>query len=195
MDDVLPKPFTRKSLLDMLEKHLEHLKTPSSGMEPPPSAVAMAAQGSAAHSIKEDSSPGQSPAANTLPAWPPPPNGQFHPGLATMHPGVAPVQGQFVPAATASSATPVYGVDQNGNPYPANQAAMNATVAANAAVAAAAAARPPHRRQISDMSSAADGGPGSGSGGGGMNKRPRMYAHPSQQMVATVPSAHPGSAI
>ncbi|KAF7846473.1 hypothetical protein BT93_L4278 [Corymbia citriodora subsp. variegata] len=34
MDDVLPKPFTRKSLLDMLEKHLLHLKKNS--MEPPP---------------------------------------------------------------------------------------------------------------------------------------------------------------
>lgn len=155
MDDVLPKPFTRKSLLDMLEKHLVHLKTIPQGMETsqPTAPVTMAAQTSAAHSVKEDSSPGQSP-ATSMNNWQSP--GQF-PGLLQQ------VQPQYVPATAAPAA---YAVDQNGVQYPAPPVALTA---------AAAAARPPHRRQISELSSAADNS--------NFAKRPRMYAHPSQPMV------------
>lgn len=66
MDDVLPKPFTRKSLLDMLEKHLSHLKKLPPGMEPPPSATASSVQqSSAALSLKDDAtSPAPSPAGS-----------------------------------------------------------------------------------------------------------------------------------
>lgn len=66
MDDVLPKPFTRKSLLEMLEKHLGHLKRMAPGIDPgPPSATTTAASmtHSATQSAKDDSSPSQSPSA------------------------------------------------------------------------------------------------------------------------------------
>ncbi|OJJ49186.1 hypothetical protein ASPZODRAFT_59915 [Penicilliopsis zonata CBS 506.65] len=167
MDDVLPKPFTRKSLLEMLEKHLAHLKTNSAGLEATSSAsaVTMAAQNSAGHSVKEDSSPGQSP-AGSMSNWQSP--GQFQ-GISTIHPNVPSVQGQYVPAAQNQ---PLYAIDQNGIQYPANQAALNA------AAAAAAAARPHHRRQVSEMSSAADGNT--------MIKRQRIYPHQPQQMVSSV---------
>ncbi|QIW99761.1 hypothetical protein AMS68_005279 [Peltaster fructicola] len=33
MNDVLPKPFTKEGLLNMLEKHLAHLKKPTAGLE------------------------------------------------------------------------------------------------------------------------------------------------------------------
>ncbi|KKY26889.1 putative stress response regulator hfs transcription [Phaeomoniella chlamydospora] len=67
MDDVLPKPFTRKSLLEMLERHLLHLKKLSPGMEPPTSATTSGLQPtSAPPSIKDDVSPGQSPAGSYM---------------------------------------------------------------------------------------------------------------------------------
>lgn len=156
MDDVLPKPFTRKSLLDMLERHLVHLKTMPQGMDAPqPAAAVTMAQSSAAPSVKEDSSPGQSPAAS-MSNWQSP--SQFQ-GMPTVHPTIPQVQGQYIP--TAPAAPTAYAVDQNGVQYPA---------APPVALAAAtpATARPPHRRQISEMSSAPDNA--------NMAKRPRMYA-------------------
>jgi osomolarity two-component system response regulator SKN7 len=134
MDDVLPKPFTRKSLLDMLEKHLVHLKTIPQGMETsqPTATVPMAAQTSATHSVKEDSSPGQSP-ATSMNNWQSP--GQFQ-GLLQQ------VQPQYVPA------------------------------------------RPPHRRQISELSNAADNP--------NFAKRPRIYAQPSQPMINTAQATRTG---
>ena len=65
MNDVLPKPFTKEGLLNMLEKHLGHLKKPDYDMMPP-SATAMT-QHSTAHSIKDEASPGQSP--STMSTW------------------------------------------------------------------------------------------------------------------------------
>ncbi|EAW06880.1 putative stress response transcription factor SrrA/Skn7 [Aspergillus clavatus NRRL 1] len=170
MDDVLPKPFTRKSLLDMLEKHLVHLKAIPQGMESsqPTAAVTMAAQTSATQSIKEDSSPGQSPAAS-MNNWQSP--GQFQ-GMTTVHPNLQQVPTQYVPATAAPTA---YAVDQNGVQYPAPPVAMNP---------AAGTARPPHRRQISEMSSAAESS--------NFAKRPRMYAHPSQPMINPVPATRTG---
>lgn len=168
MDDVLPKPFTRKSLLDMLEKHLVHLKTISQGMEAPPSAAAvnMATQASAPQSIKEDSSPGQSP-AGSMSNWQSP--GQFQ-GMQAVPPAMPPVQGQYVAAAPAPAA---YAVDPNGVQYPAPPVTVPSTGGP---------ARPPHRRQMSDMSSATDN-PNTA-------KRQRMYAQP-QPMMA-VQAGRPG---
>ena len=162
MDDVLPKPFTRKSLLDMLEKHLVHLKTIPQGMEAQPAALTMAAQTSATHSVKEDSSPAPSP-AGSMNNWQSP--GQFN-GLApNVHPNLQQVQGQYVPA------TPAYTVDQNGVQYPAHP------------VPIAAPTRPPNRRQLSDMSSAPENQ--------NMAKRPRMYAQ-QPQMVNPVSATRTG---
>lgn len=183
MDDVLPKPFTRKSLLDMLEKHLVHLKTMSQGMEAPPSAatVTMAAQNSASQSIKEDSSPGQSPAAS-LSNWQSP--GQFQ-NIQAVQPSVPAVQGQFVPAAPAA-----YAVDQSGVQYPAPPPVAVPTAGAPTAGAptagpptAGAPTRPPHRRQMSEMTSAPDNP--------NMAKRPRMYPQAQQPMLA-VQAGRPG---
>lgn len=68
MDDVLPKPFTRKSLLDMLEKHLGHMKKIPAGMEPPPAGSInpnMTTHSSSARSVADDMSQGASPAGST----------------------------------------------------------------------------------------------------------------------------------
>ncbi|KAA8649790.1 hypothetical protein EYZ11_005374 [Aspergillus tanneri] len=160
MDDVLPKPFTRKSLLDMLEKHLVHLKNMSQGIEASqatPAAVTMATQSSAGQSVKEDSSPGQSPAAS-MNNWQSP--GQFQ-GMAAVHPNMQPVQGQYVPPTPTAAA---YAVDQNGVQYP---------TAAPVAIPAAAAARPQPRRPVSDMSSTAENP--------NVAKRPRVFAHQQTQ--------------
>lgn len=66
MDDVLPKPFTRKSLLDMLEKHLIHMKK-SSGMDPPPTTAVNPSHTtqSSSHSVRDDMSQVASPAGST----------------------------------------------------------------------------------------------------------------------------------
>ncbi|RAL03769.1 putative stress response transcription factor SrrA/Skn7 [Aspergillus ibericus CBS 121593] len=172
MDDVLPKPFTRKSLLDMLEKHLVHLKTIPSSMEAPPSAAAavtMAAQSSAAQSVKEDSSPGQSP-ATSMTNWQSP--GQFQ-GMAAVPPNIQQVQSQYVPATPAAAA---YAVDQTGVQYPTPAVALT--------TAAPAATRPQPRRQLSEMSSAAENP--------NMAKRPRMYSHQTQPIVTPMQATRTG---
>ncbi|KAK5116905.1 hypothetical protein LTR62_006626 [Meristemomyces frigidus] len=61
MNDVLPKPFTKEGLLNMLEKHLLHLKKQPPGMEhmsapPQPNALT-----SAKRSLKSEDSPATSP--------------------------------------------------------------------------------------------------------------------------------------
>ncbi|KAJ5448914.1 Heat shock factor (HSF)-type DNA-binding [Penicillium cf. griseofulvum] len=172
MDDVLPKPFTRKSLLDMLERHLDHLKiSPQNpGMEPvrpSAAAVTMAAanQNSATQSIKEDSSPGQSPAAS-MNNWQSP--GQFQ-NMQAVPPNMPAVQGTYVTAPPAA-----YTVDQNGVQYPAPSVGVPT---------GAAPIRPPHRRQISDLASATDNP--------NLPKRQRMYSQPQQPMLA-VQAGRPG---
>lgn len=71
MDDVLPKPFTRKSLMDMLEKHLIHLKKLSAEMNPPPHVgvnPSLTTHSGSAPSIRDDVSAGASP-ANSSGTW------------------------------------------------------------------------------------------------------------------------------
>ncbi|KAJ5679714.1 hypothetical protein N7462_007958 [Penicillium macrosclerotiorum] len=163
MDDVLPKPFTRKSLLDMLEKHLVHLKPMQQGIEAAPptvAAVTMAAQTSASQSIKEDSSPGQSP-AGSMNNWQSP--GQFQ-GMPPVPPTMPAVQGQYVAAAAAPPAA--YTVDQNGVQFPAPPAVPVPSTGAPA--------RPQHRRQMSEMSSATENP---------NVKRQRMYPQPPPMMA------------
>jgi osomolarity two-component system response regulator SKN7 len=169
MDDVLPKPFTRKSLLDMLEKHLVHLKTIPPGLETaqPTAAVTMAAQSSAGQSVKEDSSPSQSP-ATSINNWQTPSQYQT---MTAVHPNLQQVPGQYVPAAPPTAAA--YAVDQNGVQYSTAPVAL-----------AAAAARPQQRRQVSDMGSAAENP--------NHAKRPRVYAPQPQTMVNPVQAARTG---
>lgn len=95
MNDVLPKPFTKEGLLNMLEKHLGHLKVIPEGMEPMiPHQGPSIHQTSAGHSLKDESSPAQSP--STVSNWQSP--GQFtgisptqagppHQFMHPLHPG------------------------------------------------------------------------------------------------------------
>lgn len=154
----------------MLEKHLSHLKVASQTIEAPQPAVpvTMAAQSSAAHSIKEDSSPGQSP-ATSVNNWQSP--GQYQ-GMAAVPHSMQPVPSQYVPTTPGPAA---YAVDQNGVQYATPTVAL---------AQAAPAARPQVRRQLSEMSSAGENP--------GMAKRPRMYAHPSQPIVSSMQATRTG---
>ena len=62
MNDVLPKPFTKDGLLNMLEKHLAHLKKQPAGLDPmgapPPPQIS-----SAKRTFKSEDSPITSPTA------------------------------------------------------------------------------------------------------------------------------------
>jgi len=135
MDDVLPKPFTRKSLLDMLEKHLVHMKKISSGMEPPaPSGVnpSLTTHSSNTQSVRDDMSQGASPAGSTG-TWNSP--SQFS--------GVSPVAANMnMPYANF--------MDNNYNAYQAQPATpLNPNRAMQAMSQAVAGAQ--HRRGPSDM--------------------------------------------
>lgn len=169
MDDVLPKPFTRKSLLEMLEKHLVHLKTVSQGVEGHQAITpaTIPGQSSAAQSvtIKEDSSPSQSPAA-AMTAWQSP--NQFQP----MTPVPPNLHGQYVPATPATAA---YTIDQNGMQYPAPPPVP---------MGPAGHARPQPRRHYSDMSNGADDP--------NLAKRQRMYAPQPQPMVGSMQATRTG---
>lgn len=80
MNDVLPKPFTKEGLLNMLEKHLGHLKRMPDGMEPMNVQQSLA-QSSVGNSLKDENSPAPSP--STISNWQSP--GQFS--------GMPPAQG------------------------------------------------------------------------------------------------------
>jgi osomolarity two-component system, response regulator SKN7 len=166
MDDVLPKPFTRKSLLDMLEKHLSHLKKLPPGMEPPPSATASSVpHSSTGQSMKDDaSSPAQSP-AGSMGNWQSP--GQY--------PGISPIQtnlaNQYAPMSNhspygTSPHTPMT-AGRPGHPqqslHPQQQQAQPQQ-------------QQQHRRQLSEMSG------GAPDMNGYNNKRQRLYVQPAQSM-------------
>ncbi|KAI9816580.1 MAG: kinase-regulated stress-responsive transcription factor skn7 [Pycnora praestabilis] len=139
MNDVLPKPFTKEGLLNMLEKHLGHLKKSTHGIEPlgPPGAQAMA-HGSTRQSLKDENSPGKSP--STITNWQSP----------TQVPGVSPttnsVTDEYMQAIRGHSGA--YGMDpsmqHDGMAYHSPQAPMSAG------------RQGPHRRQISEISGADD---------------------------------------
>ena len=147
---MLPKPFTRKSLLDMLEKHLMHLKKIPADMDPPLSATAPSiAQSSGPHSVKDDTPPGQSP-ATSMGNWQSPGN---YPGVSPMH---TTMQTPFLPIQNHAA----YSMEQNAmQQYPTPQTQMTGQPRQG-----------PHRRQVSEMS-----GPGDVSN---YNKRQRIYGQP-----------------
>jgi osomolarity two-component system response regulator SKN7 len=152
MDDVLPKPFTTEGLLNMLEKHLGHLKKLPDGMEMVPNTASTIGHGSNAQSIKDEASPGHSP--STVSNWNSP--GQFSgisptvsgPYMHHVHPptgyGMDPGHGQmqFQPPQTPLGAPP----------RPVN-----------------------HRRQVSEINGVDDIG-------GNDPKRPRIYAQTNAAM-------------
>lgn len=163
MDDVLPKPFTRKSLLEMLEKHLMHLKKLPDGMAPPPSAGVMpaGAQSSASQSVRDDVSAGASPAASSVGTWNSP----------SQYSGVSPVNPQM-----ANAYMPQQYMDANAAAY-----AQNAPRTPVGMGPMGQQPQQAHRRGASEMS----GGQQDMSGG----KRQRMNwqgqpGQPGQQMSA-----------
>lgn len=66
MNDVLPKPFTKEGLINMLDKHLSHLKKSATGNDPmgPPVALGNAL---AKQAMKTEDSPITSP--GVIPSW------------------------------------------------------------------------------------------------------------------------------
>ena len=155
MDDVLPKPFTRKSLLDMLEKHLMHLKTNALGIEQAPQSAITpsAAQSSTSQSVVDGSSPGQSP-AGSLGNWQSP--NQFS--------GVSPIH---------TNLHNQYAAMQNQSPY-LDQSGPNANFhspqTSGNISRMSSQPQPPHRRQISEMAG--------GNETDNFNKRQRIHQPP-----------------
>lgn len=151
----------------MLEKHLVQLKMmPAPVEQAPAGGVSMTSQSPATQSVKDESSPSQSPAA-PMNGWQPPTQFQGMAAAAAVQPTVQP---QYVAAAPVAATAYV---DQNGMPYSANQAALNM-----------ASARPQNRRQVSDMAGAADGN--------AATKRQRIYNPQQPQMMINPVQARPG---
>ena len=132
MNDVLPKPFTKEGLLNMLEKHVGHLKKMSDDLNMVPNTASTLAHTSSAQSLKDDnSSPGQSP--STLSTWHSP--NQFS--------GISPSStGPYMSQQQQVNAGP-YALDQSNIQYQTTQIGA-----------------PPrgvnHRRQVSEMSGVDD---------------------------------------
>ena len=158
MDDVLPKPFTRKSLLDMLEKHLMHLKKLPPGLEQQPLSATTAPSGAAsstAHSVRDDMSAAASPAGSSGTWNSPSQYSGVSPVNPNMHYTVMPQQQQYI--------------DANGNAYhsgPQTPVGMRGPGMMPQH-------QPAHRRGPSEMSGGAESG---------ANKRQRVY--PPQPMAA-----------
>ena len=171
MDDVLPKPFTRKSLLDMLEKHLMHLKTGALGIEQPQqnAITPSVAQTSATHSVVDGSSPGQSP-AGSMGNWQSP--GQFN-GVSPIHTNL---HNQY---ATMQNHSPY--IDQGGSHPSSNFHSPQTPLSASRIPSQQhpQSHAQPHRRQVSEMT----GGPEMD----GYNKRQRIHPPPIEGTVPARP--------
>ena len=130
MNDVLAKPFTKEGLLNMLEKHLGHLKKIPDGMEHVPQHPGIShIQTSAVQSTKEETSPHPSPSA--MGNWQSP----------TQFNGISPTNSlpsqQF---ATPMAPPGAYGMDTSPMQYHPPQTPLSAP-----------ARQQHHRRRISDM--------------------------------------------
>ena len=195
MNDVLPKPFTRQSLQDMLDKQLVHLRRMQAPPPPmdstQPGTVGAMGQNSGAASVKTENSPGESPGtAVSMGNWQAAGN-QFQ-GLSPINPSMA---NQFMhqpqPATPNNTSTPSFVLDQNSGMQFANPAAtqmgvMSAptsattptvptstgggTTAGNASTGSGRAQQQQHRRQVSEMSSPVD------ANGNQFSKRQRVFA-------------------
>lgn len=151
---MLPKPFTRRSLLDMLEKHLMHLKTGGMAIEPAPQAAVTPsiAQSSNSHSVVDGSSPGQS-STGSLGNWQSP--NQFN--------GVSPTQTNIhTQYATMQTHSPYLDQPGSNSAFHSPQTPVGSRLPSQQ--------HAPHRRQVSEMS----GGPEME----GFNKRQRIHPPP-----------------
>lgn len=166
MNDVLPKPFTKEGMLRALEKHLPQFKKnaqfppssmPHGGGFVTPSAThpplgLNVGQLSATQSLKEESSPGKSPATAT--SWHSP----------IQLPGASPIgaPSNYMQQAMGDNRpytmTPTHPHPQSGFPAPSPQGGLGGPRTA------------PHRRVMSDMT----GGPPEDH----PEKRQRMYPPP-----------------
>lgn len=133
MNDVLPKPFTKDGLLQLLEKHLGHLKRIPEGMEAvTPHMRSSMPQSSSTQSLKDESSPNQSP--STLSNWQSP-GGPFS-GISPTHAAAPNNFIQSVPPA------PSYGIEHSPLQYQPPQTPLSAS------------GPPQHRRHISELTGA-----------------------------------------
>lgn len=164
MDDVLPKPFTRKSLLELLEKHLMRLKKVPQGIEQQPMSATTAASGpasSTAQSVRDDMSAGTSPAGSSG-TWNSP----------SQYSGVSPVNpNMHFAGMPQQQQQQQHYMDANGNAYQANPQTPVGMRAPGVM-----AQQQTHRRGPSDMTGGVDMG--------NANKRQRVYPPQQQSMAA-----------
>jgi osomolarity two-component system response regulator SKN7 len=165
MNDVLPKPFTKEGLLQMLEKHLAHLKKPLGHMD----GIAAPQPLSATRQIlKEEESPAKSPVTAN---WHSP----------NQMPGVSPA------GTVGSSVTDEYmqAVHSNAATYPVNQVPPNlAAYNTSPQMAMQARQQAGHRRQISDIS-------GGDNASIPAKRQQQMYAQPPLQPQPMHPMQRP----
>lgn len=167
MNDVLPKPFTKEGLLNMLEKHLSHLKKQPLGMgaPAPPGALTSAKRG-----MKAEDSPSTSPA--TASNWnspgglpivsPSSSNNQDDPYMQAIHNNAGPAPGPG-PYSVQTPITPA----TMYHPSPGGPMAAPPRNPPGAPILQG--PPPQHRRGISDIS-------GGVADMGGDAKRQQMYA-------------------
>lgn len=163
MNDVLPKPFTKEGLLNMLEKHLAHLKKQPPGLDmavAPPSVIP------AKRSLKSDDSPSTSPAATS--------NWNSPGGIAGMSPASTHPDDPYMQAVHNSAGPAPYVVQP---PMQGSNSAASYGTSPTGSMPGLQGPRPPqpgqpHRRGMPDLPS---GRPDMG-GGGGDSKRQQMYA-------------------
>jgi len=180
MNDVLPKPFTKEGMLRALEKHLPEFRKDApfpaspapmahpSGFATPnstqPNLGMNMAPLSAAQPMKEETSPGKSPATAT--SWESPGQlpGQMPGQMLGQMPGPSPIHtsGSYMQQQPMSDArqynmTPTHGYASSGFPAPTHQGMVTPRAGG-------------HRRGMSDMA----GGPPDDHA----DKRQRMYPPP-----------------
>lgn len=161
MDDVLPKPFTKEGLIQILNKHLGHLKKPITPMEAMVPSASQSIQSanqqiSTKTHIKEES-PSKSPVVNNN--WTSP----------KQIPGVSPI-------GTASTGDEFI-VHQNAGSYNMDTAVMGAVHYQSPSSIQGIGHRhhAPHRRQFSDVAGSDETGH--------VVKRQQMYLTPAQQQT------------
>lgn len=155
MNDVLPKPFTKEGLLQMLEKHLAHLKKPLAHMD---GIVAPQPLATAGRIMKEEESPAKSPVTAS---WNSP---NQMPGVSPAGTVGSSVTDEYMQAMHSNAAT--YAVNQ----VPPNMAAYNTSPQ----MAMQARQQAGHRRQISDIS-------GGDNPNNPAKRQQQMYANPPLQ--------------
>ena len=158
----------------MLEKHLTHLKKIPDGMEMvPPTASTLGPASSTAHSMKEESPPGQSP--STVSNWNSP----------SQYTGISPASSTQYMAPVNTSG---YGMDQSSLQYPSPTTPIGGRPPPPSQQQQQQHPPPgppgPHRRQVSEMGGADDLGSDP--------KRPRIFATTNAAAMGQMRRGQPG---